>query len=312
MIKNDYVFLHLAKRFGFKHGKASVFGAVNGQPVCLTMSQGYTVFSLVITLKESTLSKISQDLIKKFNSDVKRAGKVVVENNTIFMKNINSGFFKDKAIDKLEAIINWWTTKLHELNNFNILDSNDVVLYNDIPGPNDESYKKSLETKLRRELSDRPIDNHTGLYNGGVLAFAASVLIGLAMGIINHQFKVTIPIIDIMIVFSICIRVFHKFSNGFNRSSWKFVVPLFLLCAISSQIAQITVILWFTIGNVDLNSSIRIFLDQFKVWNKYAFIFLLIIGQLVFVIFQLKKRPESIVVEVGSFLTEMGKEQSSR
>lgn len=255
MIRNDIVFFNIAKRFGFKYGRVGVFGAVNGQPVYLKNRQHQRSFSLVFTLNESTASQVTKDIVEKFSSEIKRSGQAKVENNVLIVNNILGGFSDSKLIDKLETIINWWSVKLKKLKNFDINDSSEVVLYNEIPGPNNNDYKNSIENKLRRELSLNPVNNYSGLFNGGILALIASVFVGYLLGVINYKFKFSFPLVDLALVLGISTRVYKKFSNGFNKESWKYILPIFFVCVVASQIAHITTIVWFKDGSFDVGSS---------------------------------------------------------
>lgn len=303
MIRNDIVFLNIAKRFGFKHGKDGVFGAVNGQPIYLKNLQHPRSFSLVFTLNELTASRVTKDIIKKFSSEIKRSGQVKIENDVLIINNILGGFSDSKLIDRLEKIIKWWSARLKELKNFEISDSSEVVLYNKIPGPNNNDYKNTIENKLRKELSRNPVNNYAGLFNGGILAFIASVFVGLLMGIINHKFKFSFPVIDLTLVLGISTRVYKKFSNGFNKQSWKYILPVFLVCVIASQIAHITTIVWSKDGSFDIGHSLETFMNQFKVWNKYAGIVLIIVFQFMYLIFIMDKKSETLEVEEGVYFT---------
>lgn len=308
MIKNDWIFLHISKKLGLKISETSVFGAVNGQPLCLSMAQGYTSFSIAFTLSDATVPKVSKEVLRQFSNEVKKAGQVVVEDNVVLMKSIHGGLSKEKALVKLEGVINWWTTKLRELGNFDIEKTDDIVLYNGKAGPRNDDYKNSLEIKLKKILVEKPVDNYSGFLNGGFLALLASVLIGAVFGVIQHKTKFGVPFIDIMVVLGVLTNIYKKFSNGFNKDSWKYVIPLFIVCAVTSQVAHIATVVWFKAGAFDVQRAIDIFLKQFKLGNKYAGVVVIIILQLVFALFHLKKQPERLEVEEGYYPNEKDEE----
>jgi hypothetical protein len=301
--------MNIAKRFNLKHVKGSflvpfcVFGSSGNQLLKIVYSENHG-YSIIFTLKPNVWKSINNEIVDLFKKSFKKPARILIEEDQLVVTNIKAYFNSNKSIENIIECISWWDKQLLQFQKFTE-DVENVVLCNGLPGIPDKSYIELLEENIKKNTRQSPVANFAGLKASILPIFLLAIGCGILNGVIEYKMHSIFPFLSAVLILSVQLKFYNKSSNGFNKNSWKFLIPEFLIIFLVERYVHIVSILWLAKGHKICFTISR---DVLLYPDKSHFITLIVLIFSMWVVTSVEKRPEIVKVVQGSYFDEMDEE----
>lgn len=224
----DKRLIEIAEEFKFKIGSNKIFGVLNNQYISIQRDQsGYSIIARVLQIAHPLLEGFNHNQGIRKAVGLKNA-RVEFGRDHLIINGISGHIFPSKTNAKLIETATKLTNLLEQHQKFSSAKTEETILIEGVPGPNDDSTINAIEDSLAQEAA-KPIDHQAGLYFGLLLGFVIGFLLGAVSWMMQKYANSDLnPLGKGLVSVGLAVKTYTKFAGGLNRKS-RFIVTLIAL-----------------------------------------------------------------------------------
>jgi hypothetical protein len=272
----DKVLLSIAEDHKLKASSDKVFGVINGQYICIFRSQqGYVITARISEESLNLFEAINQNQGICKAIGLKR-GKADLSTKHLVITGVMGHLFPSKTKIKINETLYNLVELLNRNQKHESATTEDTILIEGIPSPNDENLKKSAEKNLVRD-ANKVINHHLGAYVGVLFGLGAGVILGMISWLMQkHAGSDINPFGKGLIASGISAGMYIKIAGGIDKKSRIIVALISVLIFLSWDISLLFFHYYFKANiSLTLERLIQIYKTHFlnfSVIGKFALV----------------------------------------